>query len=197
MRLHSLSHDQSFSVTGNNTGIFYSDNTGKILWKYNATSTVDSISISPDGSFVSMCTDTGLFYFDRQGILLWHYETNNSTLCTNVISSDLGYVLAGDTLSNNTGDLYVFNNTGALLWKHTDVPTYTDLSVSQNITMSSDGLYQVEVTGQSNRGYGLTVSYYKLEHASAIPEFQFALPILLVGITSLILLYRPKSKTNI
>lgn len=191
-RSFSPSNSQSFSVTGTDASTSYSDNLGKVLSKYNVTSNVVSISVSANGSFTAACTDIGIFFFDRQGTLLWNYKTNDPTLCPNIDSTDLGYVLAGQALSNSTGNLYLFDKDGHLLWRHADIPRQEDLLTSQNYVMSSDGQYAVEVTGQSNRGYGLTVSYDKIRYDSTVPEFSFAMPILVISISSLIIFHRTK-----
>ncbi|MGI0060146.1 MAG: hypothetical protein ACREBJ_10315 [Nitrosotalea sp.] len=195
-RSFSLSYNQSFSTPGNYASTPDFDNLRKALMKYNLTSQEASISVSPNGSLMTVCADGMVFSFNKQEMPLWNYTTNDPTLCPNVYSSDSGYVLAGQALSNSTGNLYLFDKNGNLLWKHADVPRSADLVTSQNYAISSNGQYAVEVTGQSNRGYGLTVSYDKIEYDSTVPEFPFAIPILLIGITTLTVFYRLKFRIN-
>lgn len=181
----SLSQDQSVVVSANDSVISYGG-TEKTFWKYDTKSKIVSVAVSPSGLFTAACTNIDLFYFDKQGTLLWTQKTDNQNMCPDVISSDLGYVLAGSALSNHTGNLYLFDKNGDLLWKHNDIPTYLS---SNGIAVSSDSSHKVMITGQSERNYGLSVSYYEIE---PVPEFPFVVPVMLIGMISVIVFYGVK-----
>ncbi|MGI0087869.1 MAG: PQQ-binding-like beta-propeller repeat protein [Nitrosotalea sp.] len=184
--LVSSSQDGSFVAASNGGGILYSDRLGKALWGYDKDN-VTSVSVSPDGSFVAACAGNEILLLDKQGNLLWNYKSNKTGICPNIVSSSFGYVLAGDGLANDTGKTYLFDKKGNLLWEHLESPSYPFHHV-----FSSDGQYEVETTGNSEHGYGLTVSFNKLEYGSPVPEFPFAVPVLLIGIVSMIIFYRTR-----
>jgi hypothetical protein len=180
----SLSQDQSVIVSKNGSMIFYGS-TEKTLWIYDTKTNLVSVSVSPAGMFTAACTDDGLYYLDKNGALLWSHKIEKDT-CPYVGSSDLGYLLAGPALSSHTGKLYIYDKEGNLLWQHTDIPEYQS---SHGLAESSDGKYKVVITGQSQRNYGLSVSYYQVE---SIPEFPLAVPVLLIGLVSTIIFYRTR-----
>ena len=184
-RMISSSGDGSLVASSTGNGILYSDKSGKALWGYDTKGNVTSVSVSPNGLFVSTCTGNDLLSFDKQGELLWDSRINGTSVCPAISSSDFGYVLAGSALSSETGDLYFFDNHGNQVWKHTD--SY----VNPHPITSKDNQYEVETVGESPSGFGLDVSFNKLEY-STIPEFPFAIPVLLISIVSVIVFYRIK-----
>jgi outer membrane protein assembly factor BamB len=181
----SLSSDKSLVVSSTGNGILYSDKSGKTLWGYNTKGNVTTVSVSPNGLFVSICTGDDLLLLNKQGQLLWDSKINQTSICAALVSTDSGYVLAGDALSGETGRLYLFDKNGYQIWNHID--TYEN----QRQAITPDGQYESAIVGESQRGFGLDVSFNKMEYV-VVPEFPFAIPILLIGITSLTVFYRMK-----
>lgn len=185
-RLTSLSSDGSLVVSGSESGILYSDKSGKTLWGYNSTDNMTSVAVSPSGLFVAGCTKNDILSFDKQGALLWDYHKNDTNACSGIAVTDLGYVLTGKSLSNDIGDLDFFDKHGDLMWSHTD--SYENIVP----VVSSDKQYEFEDVGDSLQGYGDAVSFNKLDYGSTVPEFPFAIPVLLIGTISTIVFYRMK-----
>lgn len=185
-RMTSLSSDGSLVASGSGNGILYSDKSGKALWEYDTKNNVTSVSVSPNGLFVAGCTTNDIMSFDKHGLLLWDYHTNNTDSCSGIVSTDLGYVLTGTSLSNVVGSLDIFDNHGNLVWAHVD--SYENI----HPMISSDKQYEIEISGTSERGYGDMVYFNKLDYGHMVPEFPFAQIMLVFGIISAVVIYRVK-----
>jgi len=185
-RMTSMSSDGSLVASSSGSGILYSDKSGKTLWGYDSKGNVTSVAVSPSGLFVAGCTKGDILSFDKQGVLLWDYHKNDTSACSGIAVTDLGYVLTGTALSNDIGDLDFFDKYGNLVWSHTD--SYENIVP----VISSDRQYEIETVGNSLRGYGDTVSFNKLDYGSTVPEFPLTVPVMLIGLVTSIAFYSVK-----
>jgi len=113
--------------------------TRNLIWEYNVTKPVSSVSMSSDGSYVAVGASDGVYLFSKDGKLLWNYTTIESLddiyhiirpVNSVSMSSDGSYIAAGTSY-----DTYFFSKDGKLLWKRH--------VVADSVSMSSDGSYIV------------------------------------------------------
>jgi hypothetical protein len=115
-----LSDDGSRVIAQTAFSVFCLDQHGMMLWNYNSTGTnLIHVATSSDASRVAVA-DAQLRLLSGQGRTLW-----NSTRITNLVQSlvitpDAKYVAVGTAIDGNHGTLYLFNNTGSLLWSRAE-----------------------------------------------------------------------------
>lgn len=121
--------------------VYLFDKDGNILWKYDSTRKISSVSISNDGQHIlatgyqiasgpaGIYENGAMYLFDNNGKVLWNYATNDyGKILTAAMSSDGSHVsAASDT------NLVYFDNKGNKLWN------YTSNSEISNISVSPDG----------------------------------------------------------
>lgn len=83
---------------------------GKVLWSYDTSGWVKSISISSN-YIVAGSTDGRVYFFNKDGKLLWSYETGGWVW---TVSMNDNYIVAGTGHSDHR--VYFFNKKGKLLW---------------------------------------------------------------------------------
>ena len=115
-----LSNDGSRVIVQTPFSVVCLDQHGKMLWNYNGTSgNLIHVAASSDASHVAV-TDTQLRLLSGQGRILWNSTSITSLIQSLVITPDAKYVAVGTAIDGNHGTLYLFNNTGSLLWSRAE-----------------------------------------------------------------------------
>ena len=115
-----LSNDGSRVIAQTPFSVFCLDQHGKMLWNYNGTSgNLIHVTASSDASRVAVA-DTQLRLLSGQGRILWNSTSITSLIQSLVITPDAKYVAVGSAIDGNHGTLYLFNNTGGLLWSRVE-----------------------------------------------------------------------------
>ena len=115
-----LSNDGSRVIAQTPFSVFCLDHHGMMLWNYNGTSTnLIHVATSSDASRVAVA-DTQLRLLNGQGRILWNSTSITNLVQSLVITPDAKYVAVGTAIDGNHGTLYLFNNTGSLLWSRAE-----------------------------------------------------------------------------
>ena len=180
-----FSNDGRYLVTSADpSGINMFDREGNLVWANNIDKHFTNLSFSSDGSYIVASAQGwgegnpgGIFLFDNHGNILWEHQQEGSS----AISSDGSYVCVGQWIDTGPS-VVLFNRNGDLLWQHA-AGIVTSIAISQN------GRYVIAgIVGQT--GFNGPGSIQLYTNDMSIPEFPSVFPILLIGITSLIIFYR-------
>ncbi len=92
-----ISEDGNYVIAGMGDDLDLLDSTGALIWEYDATSSVQTVSISSDGYYIVMGDDRQVRFFVRTSATpLWSYETPPGDPIYSVfISADGNTVVAG------------------------------------------------------------------------------------------------------
>ena len=111
-----LSSDGSRTIAETPSSILCFDYRGQILWNYNSTTRgLIHMAASSNASYVALF-DTQLRLLNGQGKTLWNYSGVLNLVQSLVITPDARYVAVGTAIDGTHGSLYLFNNTGNVLW---------------------------------------------------------------------------------
>jgi hypothetical protein len=115
-----LSNDGSRVIAQTPFRVFCLDQHGMMLWNYSGTSgNPIHVATSSDASRVAVA-DEQLRLLSSQGRILWNSTSITNLVQSLVITPDAKYVAVGTAIDGNHGTLYLFNNTGNLLWSHAE-----------------------------------------------------------------------------
>ncbi len=130
-----LSSDGSSVVGTTQSSALYFDNHGKLLWSHNATSTqFVHTAASANASYVAVADyypgsgypPNQLHMFSGQGRILWNSSAVTDVIDGFAMSRDGRYLAVGSGPNGENGTLYLYNNTGSLLWtRHVNSPPFS------------------------------------------------------------------------
>ena len=150
-----LSSDGSRVTAATQSSALCFDNHGRLIWSYNTTSTpFVHAAASSNASYVAVADGSGggsspnhLRMFDGRGRILWNSTAVTDLIDSLAISRDGRYVAVGGGPNGFNGTLYIYNNTGSLLWtRHVNSPPF-------NIAISRDDSSIVIGTNWGAIGY--------------------------------------------
>ncbi len=125
-----LSNDGSRVIAQTPFSVFCLDQHGKMLWNYNGTSgNFIHVTTSSDASRVAVA-DTQLRLLSGQGRILWNSTSITNLVQSLIISPDAKYVAVGTAIDGNHGTLYLFNNTGSVLWSRAEDSSPSSIAFS-------------------------------------------------------------------
>jgi hypothetical protein len=122
-----LPSDGSRVLGTTQSSALYFDTRGKLLWSHNATGTqFVHTAASSNASYVAVADyypgsgylPNQLHMFNSQGRILWNSSAVTDGIDGFAMSRDGRYLAVGSGPSGNNGTLYLYNNTGSLLWTH-------------------------------------------------------------------------------
>jgi hypothetical protein len=130
-----LSSDGSNVLGATQSSALYFDTHGKLLWSHNATSTQFAhTAASSNMSRVAVADyypgsgypPNQLHLFNSQGRILWNSSAVTDGIDGFAMSHDGRYLAVGSGPSGYNGTLYLYNNTGSLLWtRHVNSPPFS------------------------------------------------------------------------
>ncbi|HEX5457532.1 MAG TPA: DUF5711 family protein, partial [Candidatus Nitrosotalea sp.] len=135
--------------------VYFFDKTGNLMWKYDSTRKIASVSVSDDGQYVlasgyqiapgpaGTYENGAMYILDKNGNMLWNYAPNDyGKILVSSMSSDGSHVAA----ASGTNLVY-FDNQGKNLWN------YTSSSEINFISVSSDGSNIITSAGNTIRSF--------------------------------------------
>lgn len=100
-----------------------------LLWRYKASSSVESVSVSDDGSYIAAGDWDTVYFFSREGALLWSYKTGSGVSGVSVsIDASGSYVAVGS--GEDDKKVLFFNREGELLWSYDTGDDVLEVTVS-------------------------------------------------------------------
>lgn len=145
-----------FGIT--QSGILCFDSHGRLLWSHNAISTqFVRTAISSNASYVAVAdyypvsgnSPNQLHMFNSQGRFLWNSSAVTYGIDSVAVSRDGRYLAVGSGPNGENGTLYLYNNTGSLLWtRHVNSPPF-------NTAISGDDSTIVIGTNWGAVGYSI------------------------------------------